>query len=128
MEAAHCIQDKKGNKLYNIRKSVMPFLNILMLTGYIIIIIGLLFGHMNTLLTGVFIEYLILLFHVCTYSIEREAKKIAIVELVGNSIIDKKEIKHIEELLNATAFTYLSSIIFPIVELIKKIIYFGRSN
>ena len=128
MEAAHCIQDKKNNKLLKFRNNIYPFLNILLLTGYLITIIGFLFGHKNTLLVGVSIEYLLLLFHLCTYSIEKEAKKIALIELVGDSIINKKETKRIEKLLNVTAFSNFASIIFPVVQLIKKLIDFGKSN
>lgn len=128
MEAAHCIQDKKKNKLLKFRNNIYPFLNILLLTGYLITIIGFLFGHKNTFLAGISIEYLLLIFHLCTYSIEKEAKKIAIIELIGDSIINKKEINKIEKLLTATTFIYFASIIFPVVQLIKKIIDFGKSN
>lgn len=130
VESGYAIIDKNNNNnnIYNIRKIVDPFIKILLITSYIIIVIGILFGHMNTLISGVSIDYLILIFYILTYSVEKEAKKNAIKELAINKIVTKKELSYVEKIINATILSNIASIIFPIVELIKKIIEFGKSN
>jgi len=127
-ETSYAILDKKNDKLYELRKKIMPIINILLISSYIIILIGLLFGHMNTLLSGVIIAYLILIFYILTYNIEKKVKKIALKELITNRIITKKERANIEKVLNVASLNNIASVIFPLAELLKKIIDFGKSN
>lgn len=126
--SAYAILDKKNDELYNIRKKITPFLNLLLYVGYIIIASGLLFGHMGTLLVGTCIEFLVLLFHAFTFKIEKSAKEIARNELIKNSIVNKKELEKIEEVLNANSIICFASLVFPIAELIKRIVEYGNSN
>ena len=99
-----------------------------MIVGYLITIIGCFFGHVNTIIVGLSLIDIVLLFHIIFYNVEKKAIGIALVELVDNKIIVKGEIKKIEALLKATSYTYFASIIFPIVEIIKKVLVFGDSN
>ena len=127
-EAAHAIQDKNKNQMYIIREKIMPYINILLVAGYLITLFGCFFGHVNTIIAGLGIIDLILLFHLVFYKVDSTASKIALVELVNNNMVQKGEIKKIEELLKVTSYTSFGSIFFPIVELIKKVIEFGDSN
>ena len=127
-EAAHAIQDKKNNQMFIIRERIIPFINYLLIAGYLITLIGCFFGHVNTIIAGLSIIDFILLFHVIFYKVDSSAAKIALVELVNNDIIQKSEAKKVEKLLKVTSYTSFASIFFPIVELIKKIIVFGDSN
>ena len=128
IEAGYAVLDKKNNKMYSFRKKIVPFVNLLLFASYIIILIGIIFGHINTLLSGIIIDYLILFFYIATYSIDKEAEKIATEELIKNKIITKKELINVQKILKVTTFNNIVSIIFPIVELIKKIVEFGKSN
>lgn len=126
--ASYSILDKKNDKLYNIRKMVTPFLKVLLYTGYLIIAFGLLFGHIGTIQIGTFLEYAVLLFHLFTFKIEIYAKQLAKKELTKQSIVNKKELIQIEEVLNANTLICFASIVFPIAELIKKVIEYGASS
>lgn len=126
--AAYAIQDKKKHKLFNIRKNIAPFLKILLYVGYLIIASGILFGHRATILVGVCLEYTVIIFHILTYKIEKDAKEIAKKELIDQSIITKKELAKIDEVLTANSLINIASIMFPIAELIKKILEYGNSN
>ena len=128
LESSYAILDKKNNNIYNLRKKITPIINLLLILSYIIILIGFLFGHMNTLLSGIIIDYLILIIYILTYSVEIECKKIALKELVSNKIVNKKEIIEIEKVLKVALLTNFASIFFPLVEVLKKIIDFGKSN
>lgn len=128
IEAGHAILDKKNDKLFKIKELITPFINILIIVGYIITLFGCFFGHVNTILVGLLIIDLTLLYNLLLYNVEKKAMKIAIVELVNNKIVSKNELKKIENLLKITSYTSFASIIFPVVELVKKIIVFGDSN
>lgn len=128
VEASHAILDKKNDKTFKIRESIIPVVNILLIAGYLVIIIGCFFGHVNTIIVGLSLIDLILIFNLVFYNVEKKAIKIALIELVNEKIIAKNEIKKVEELLKVTSYTSFASIIFPVVELAKKIVVFGDSN
>lgn len=128
LEAAHAIMDKKKDKMLIVKNKTLPVANILLVLGYLITIIGCCFGHINTIITGLCLIDFILLFHIVFYKIEVTARKIAIIELINEKIISKNEEKNIEKLLNVCSFKGIISVVFPVIELIKKIIQFGDSN
>ena len=128
IEASHAILDKKKDKMFKIKESIDPIAKIILILGYLITIIGCFFGHANTIIIGLSLIDLILLYNVVFYNIEKKSMKVALIELVKNKIITKSEIKRVEELLKVTSYTSFATIIFPVVELIKKILVFGDSN
>ena len=52
IEASHAILDKKNDKLFKIKESLVPIVNILLIAGYLITLIGCFFGHVNTIIIG----------------------------------------------------------------------------
>ena len=128
LEATHAIQDKKNNKMFIIRERLIPFIGYLLIAGYLITVFGCFFGHVNTIIAGLSIIDFVLLFHLIFYKVDLSASKIALIELVKNKIINKNEMKKMEELLKVTSYTSFASVFFPIVELVKKIIAFGDSD
>jgi hypothetical protein len=128
MVAANTIEEKNNNKLVKLRDKVTPVLNILLYLSYIIIAIGAIFGHVKTTLIGIGLDYVILLFHLFTLSIEKKAKKIAYKELIDSKIICTKEKGKVLELLNCLTYKNVACIILPVVQLVKEIISFGNSN
>lgn len=128
LESAHVLQDKSKDKLFNFRKNLIPFIKTILYVGYLVIVIGIFFGHMKTLLIGIALEYVVLIFNLATYKIEKNAVEIAKKELVKEKIVTKKEMLKIEEVLKANSFIYIASIILPIAEFTKRIVAFGNSN
>ena len=127
-EAGHAIQDKKNDKAYQIRERLMQFIYILLIVGYIITLFGCFFGHINTIIAGLLIIDIIILFNYMFYSVEKRAIKIALIELVNSKIIAKSEYKKMDRLLKVTSYTTLAFVAIPVAELIKKIFMFGDSN
>ena len=113
-EAAHAIQDKKKHKLYNFRKTINQLLMAIMFIGYLILVIGAVFGHYQTIYIGIGLEYVVLLFHICTLKIEKDANIIALEELKNNKIVGTKELSKIKEVLDVEKYIYIASIIYPI--------------
>ena len=127
-EAGHAIQDKKNDKAYQIRERIIQFIYILLIVGYIITLFGCFFGHINTIIAGLLIIDIIILFNYMFYSVEKRAIKIALIELVNSKIIAKSEYKKMDRLLKVTSYTTLAFVAIPVAELIKKIFMFGDSN
>lgn len=128
LAAANAIQAKRNNKLYLFKSKMLPFIDILLYFSYAIIACGTLFGRTDIILIGIIIDYLIIFFHLATYKIEFDAVEIAKKELERNRIVNKKEAKKVNEVLSAISFTYIASIMFPIIKLFKLIIDYGNSN
>ena len=128
IEGSHAILDKKEDKVFKIKELLMPFINILLIVGYLISLIGCFFGHITTIVVGLSIIDLIIFFHLIFYNNEKKSMKIATIELINNKIISKNEIRRIEKLLKVTSYTSFASIVFPVIELIKKVLIFGDSN
>ena len=128
VQGAKAILDKKKDNLFTFKQELEQFVNILLYIGYLIILIGIIFGHLPTIWIGVGVELVILFYHLCTIKVDIDTRNIAYTELINHDIIDKKEAKHIRELLKATLLMSVASIIFPFAELIKRIIIFGNSN
>ncbi len=125
---AYAIQDKTKHKLYTFRKNIDQFLQILLYIGYLVIAFGSLFGHFKTIYVGVGLEYVVLLFHLFTIKIEMDASNIAIKGLEKEKIVNKKELEKIKDILKTNNYIYLACIIYPIIELFKRIIAFGDSS
>ena len=126
--AGYAVLDKKNDKVFQIREKTRLFWDLLMITGYIITLFGCFFGHVNTIIVGLAIIDLIILFSFIFYNVEKRATIIALIEVINSKIVNKGEYKRIEKLLKTTSYTSFASVIFPIAELIKKIFAFGDSN
>jgi Zn-dependent membrane protease YugP len=128
MTSSYAVLDKKKDKWYLFRTKFDKFISFILYGGYMITMIGIVFGHINTILTGVALEYVVLLYYFSTYSVEKSAEKIALDELVNSKNITKKELFKIKELLKANSLLYFASIVFPIAWLFKFIVDFGDIN
>ena len=127
-EAAHAIQDKRNNKVFVFRKKISSFLDALLYIGYVIIAFGTLFAHLQTIYVGFGLVYFVLLFHLFTINVEKEANSITITEIKKSKLLTNKEINQIKKILEVLTFINLASVVYPLVELSKRIIQFGESN
>lgn len=119
IESVHVIQYHEGNKLIKLRNSLMKTIEMLCYAGYIIFIYGILVNAYNIILFSLVIFLMILLFHLFTYSIEKEAKERAIEELLKNKLIVNSEKEDVIKLLNIYSLNYFASIITCLFKLIS---------
>ncbi len=127
-EASRAIMDKKKHQLYSLRNNLSSLLNLLLYSGYTIIALGTLFGHIKTIYIGFALVYSVLLFHICTIKIEKDTNKVTLIELKSTKLFNTKEIEKIEKILDSLTYIGIASITYPIIELVKRIIQFGDSN
>lgn len=127
-EVGHAIQDKENYSFLKIRNSIVPLVNFSSYSGYIAIMIGLLFSSMTILWIGIALEIIVLLFQLITLPVEFNASKRALEELKKLNLVDANESGYIKEVLTAAALTYVASVVSTITQILRLIITFGNSN
>lgn len=127
-ECGHAIQDKENYSFLRIRNSIVPFVNFSSYAGYFAILFGVLFSSLNLIWLGIIAEIVILLFQVITLPVEIDASKRALKELKDCQILDTNELKSGKTMLTAAALTYVASIATTIIQILRLILMFGRTN
>lgn len=127
-ECGHAIQDKVGYTFLKIRSVLVPIVNFSSYAGYFAILFGCIFGALNLIWLGILAEVVILLFQVITLPVEVNASKRALQELESANFLNNNELKHGKTMLTAAALTYVASIATTIIQVIRLILMFGRSN
>ena len=127
-EASSCIFYKKNDKQFKIIDKLSPFFNLLIYAGYLVIGIGVLFGHMKTMWIGFYLEMFVFFFYLLTFRYESKLCSFAITMLNKNKIITKKENDMVRDVLNASRYIGFASIVSPIILLGILIVNFGRSK
>ena len=127
-ECGHAIQDKVGYTFLKIRSVLVPIVNFSSYAGYFAILFGCIFGALNLIWLGILAEVVILLFQVITLPVEVNASKRALQELESANILNNNELKHGKTMLTTAALTYVASIATTIIQVIRLILMFGRSN
>lgn len=128
-ECGHAIQDKVGYTFMKIRSSLVPVVNFSTKIGYIVVMLGLMFGAFNLSMIGIFILMGILLFQLVTLPVEFNASKRAEKELKELNILTEKEHKGIKNMLKAAAFTYVAALLSTIAQILRLLlITLGNRN
>lgn len=126
--ACYAIKDKRKDKIFNIKFALENFIKLILVCGYIILIIGTFFGHMNTVYLGMGLIAFVLLYHLILLGTEADISSMAFNELIDKKLITKKEGKMVEKVLKVFSLTDIASIFFPFAILMRKIIDFGKSS
>lgn len=127
-EVGHAIQDKKNYSFLKTRNLIIPFVNFVSYAGYLAILIGIIFASQNLILIGIATEIIILLFQLITLPVEFDASKRALTELKNINVLTTKELILSEKVLRAAAFTYVSSVINTILQILRLLLIFGNSD
>lgn len=127
-EVGHAIQDKENYKFMRFRSAIFPIVNISSYGGYLAILIGAMFGSMELIWLGIAFEIIILIFQLVTLPVEFDASKRATEELEKLSILTKSEIPASKKMLKAAAYTYVASVINAILQILRLVLIYGRSD
>ncbi len=111
-EAGHAIQHKFNYAPLNLRMALVPITNfacsllpIIMLGGF------LLFNSMLTIYAGVAVYLILTIFQLVTLPVEFDASARAKARLRDLALVDGSELKGVNEVLDAAAFTYVAAFI-----------------
>ena len=126
-ECGHAIQDKVGYKLLRFRHSIIPTVNICSKLGYIVVVIGLLFGSFNLAMIGLFL-CTILVFQLVTLPVEFNASHRAREELIKLNLADKGDDSGIKSMLFAAAMTYVASVASTLLQMLRMLLIILNSR
>lgn len=127
-ECGHAIQDKNNYTFMRIRSALVPITNFASYAGYFAILIGVLASSVNLIWLGIIMEVVILLFQVVTLPVEIDASKRALKELDYAHLLNSTELSQGKTMLVAAALTYVASVASTVLEILRLILIFGRSD
>jgi uncharacterized protein len=114
-EAGHAIQHKAGYAMMNIRQTLAPATQIAASVSNFVMIAGIfLFSTAlggKLLVVGAVALAVICLFQFVTLPVEFDASRRAKEQLVGLGILDRDEMKGVDETLDAAALTYVAAFV-----------------
>ena len=118
-ECGHAIQDKENYTFLRVRNSIVPLVNFSSKIGYIVIIIGLMFGAPKVAIIGLIMLLAMLLFQLITLPVEFNASKRAKKQLVDLRIITDYELDDSKTMLNAAALTYVAGLLTTLLQILR---------
>lgn len=117
-ECGHALQHKEGYRSLLIRNQLIPVFNFSQNIGWVVLMIGFLFGAMNIALLGVIILSLMLVFQLLTLPIEFNASKRAI-HFLQNNCVSNEELVGSKKMLIAAALTYVASVAASVLSILR---------
>lgn len=128
-ECGHAIQHKEGYFFLKVRSAIVPFVNFSTKIGYLVIMIGIIFGFTKIAMIGLILLLAMLLFQLITLPVEFNASSRAKKQLINLNIISKDELNDSNTMLNAAALTYVASLISTLLQILRlALIVFGRRD
>ena len=124
-ECGHAIQHEKNYFPLKIRSVIIPVVNIGSSLSWPLILIGVLFGLGNLVDIGIILFSTVLIFQLVTLPVEFNASRRAMKILKESGILMGDELKGARKVLTAAALTYVTSVIFSMLQLVRLLILFG---
>lgn len=128
-ECGHAIQDKVGYAPLKIRAALVPVVNFSTKFGYIVVMLGIIFGALNIAIIGLILLLGMLLFQLVTLPVEFNASSRAKQQLEELHILNQREQSGSSTMLKAAAFTYVASVLTTFLQVLRlALIAFSRSD
>lgn len=123
-ECGHAIQDQENYSFMRIRSSLVPIVNLISGSGFLVILISLIAGITGYLMYGILMVLASLIFQLVTLPVEFDASNRALKQLIQLNIVDEKELDNSKEVLSAAAMTYVASVLSSFLSLIRLILMY----
>ena len=125
-ECGDAIQHDKGYIPLKLRGSFVPVANFGAAAAWPIILVGILLGESQSLITfGIILFSAAVLFQIITLPVEFNASRRAVRILDDTGILAESEIKGTKKVLTAAALTYVAGAAASILQLLRLILLFG---
>lgn len=125
-ECGHAIQHARGYAPLSLRSLLVPVANIGANLSWPLILIGVLFGYSQTLITiGILLFAGAVAFQLITLPVEFNASSRAAKALEENGILSGDEVVHTKKVLRAAALTYVAAAAGMVLQLLRLILLFG---
>ena len=125
-ECGHAIQDKEKYTFLKIRNTIVPFVNFSTKIGYLVVIIGIIFGLKEIANIGLILLLAMLLFQLITVPVEFNASKRAKELLLDLNIITDYELDESKTMLNAAALTYVAGVFTTLLQILRLALIVAR--
>lgn len=128
-ECGHAIQDQTEYIPLRFRGFLVPVANFGSTLAWPLIIIGLVLGGFESLITiGILLFSIAVLFQIVTLPVEFNASKRAVYMLSQTGILYEDELNKTRKVLHAAALTYVAGAAASILQLLRLILLFGGRN
>lgn len=128
-ECGHAMQHNQGYAPLKIRGAFVPVANIGSTMAWPIIILGVILGYSQTLITlGIILFSAAVAFQLITLPVEFNASNRAIRILDDSGILGEEELRGTKKVLSAAALTYVASAAASILQLLRLVFLFGGRN
>ena len=125
-ECGHAIQDKENYALLRIRAFLVPNVNLITYSAYIMFFVSLFLQMMDFILVAVAVVFVSLLFQLVTLPVEFNASERAMKELNKLSLVNKSEKEGAQATLKAAAWTYVAAVLSSVINLLRLLRYVDR--
>lgn len=128
-ECGHAIQHKEGYFFLKVRSAIVPFVNFSTKIGYLVVIIGIIFGFPKIAVIGLILLLAMLLFQLITLPVEFNASSRAKKQLESLNIVTDYELDDSNTMLRAAALTYVASLVSTLLQILRlALIVLGRRD
>ena len=127
-ECGHAIQDKEGYSFLRIRSMLVPVVNLCSYAGYFAILLGSIMSMLGLIWIGIIAEMVILLFQLITLPVEFNASRRGLNEVKKEMFLTNDEYQGGKVMLTSAALTYVASLATTIIQVLRLILIFGRSD
>ncbi len=127
-ECGHAIQHHKSFFLLKLRNFIVPVANIGAKLSWPVILLGVIFGITGLVDVGIILFAAVLLFQIVTLPVEFDASGKALKILEINNILVDDEVRKARKVLSAAAMTYVAAAISTVLQLLRLVLLFRRSN
>lgn len=121
-ECGHALQDKHKYLFLKFRSLLVPLVNFSTKIGYIVVMIGLLFGFAEIAWIGIILLLSMLLFQIITLPVEFNASRRALEEVKKLNILVEYEQDDAKVMLSAAAFTYVAGMLSTLLQILRLIL------
>jgi len=127
-ECGHALQDKYKYLFLKFRSLLVPLVNISTKIGYVVVMIGLIFGFPKFAWIGIILLLSMLLFQLITLPVEFNASKRALEEVKKLNILVEYEKDDAKTMLSAAAFTYVAGMLSTLLQILRLILIVRNRN
>lgn len=118
-ECGHVLQDKYNYTFLKFRSMLVPIVNFSTKIGYLVVMIGLIFGLIKLAWIGIILLLAMLLFQLVTLPVEFNASSRALKELQEMKLLENYEVDDSKSMLTAAAFTYVAGMLSTLLQILR---------
>ena len=127
-ECGHAIQDKEGYSMMKLRSSLVPVVNFITYSAYIMFAISVIFQRVDLLMVSIVSVLFGLVFQIVTLPVEFDASKRALVQLKELNLVDNEEHQGTKKMLKSAALTYVAAVLSSLLNLLRLVMMYSNNR